>query len=44
MGWPTTAGLGFEVTVTVVVVSAFTVTVIVFEVSESPLATMPTKP
>ena len=40
--WPATEGLRFEITA--VVVGAFTVTVIVFEVSESPETVMPTKP
>jgi hypothetical protein len=40
--WPATDGLGLEVNA--VVVGAFTVTVIVFEVNESPVAVMPTKP
>jgi hypothetical protein len=40
--WPATAGLELEVTA--VVVGAFTVSVIVFEVSESPVTVMPTKP
>jgi|ERR1039458_8392685 hypothetical protein len=40
--WPAIDGLELEVTV--VVVGAFTVTMSVFEVSESAFATMPTKP
>jgi hypothetical protein len=40
--WPAADGLGIEASV--VVVGAFTVTVIVFEVSESPETVMPTGP